>query len=153
TLRDFCRETFRGLEKYGRPKPRILVEEFLHDYDPRFIVPRDFKVFVAGGRGWIIEVIDRNGPREAWNQSYYTRDWTRIEDRFQLDYPDGPTFDQPALLRELLSAAEVIARDTGVFSRLDFYLTARGAVFGEFTGFPADGRDYTAFGEKYLLDL
>ena len=37
--------------------------------------------------------------------------------------------------------------------RLDFYLTTRGVVFGEFTFDTFAGRGFTPYGEKYLSDL
>jgi len=49
-LRDFCRQRFERLNVVPGVASRILVEEFLQDYDQRFIIPRDFKVYVAGGR-------------------------------------------------------------------------------------------------------
>lgn len=108
---------------------------------------------MAGGRAWIIEVIDRNGPKETRNHSFYTREWIKIEDRFQTLYKPGPTLARPALLPELVEAVELLARDTGVFFRIDFYLTTRGVVFGEFTPHPFDGTNFTPFGEQYLCEL
>ena len=150
TLRDFCRQT---LDSTGLTDSRILVEEFLRDYDPRFVIPRDFKVYVAGGRAWIIQVIDRNGPKETHNHSIYTREWIKIDDLFRTNHKPGPAVSRPALLPELVELAELLARDTGVFLRLDFYLTTRGVVFGEFTASPGSGTRYTPFGEQYLCEL
>lgn len=149
-LREFCE---RVLASTPRAAERILVEEFLRDYDPRFVIPRDFKVHVAGGRAWVIQVIDRNPPKGQRNHSFYTREWDKIEDPFLTAYRPGPPVPRPALLPELLEFAELIARDTGVFLRLDFYLTTRGVVFGEFTADPASGIGFTSFGEQYLCEL
>jgi hypothetical protein len=151
TLPEFCQRVFAST--HFESAPRILVEEFLHDYDPRFVIPRDFKVYVAGGRAWIVQVIDRNGPEERRNHIFYTRDWIKIEDHFQTGYKPGPAVVKPALLPDLLEAAELVAGDTGVFARLDFYLTTRGIVFGEFTAVPFHGAGFTPFGEQYLCEL
>ena len=149
-LRDFCQ---RVINSTPRSASRILFEEFLQDWDPRFIIPRDFKVYVAGGRARIIQVIDRNGSKEQRNHSFYTREWTKIDDLFQTAYRPGPATARPPLLPELLELAELIARDIGAFLRLDFYLTTRGVVFGEFTFDPFSGTGFTPYGEKYLSDL
>jgi hypothetical protein len=149
-LRDFCHQV---IDSTPRLANRILVEEFLQDWDPRFIIPRDFKVYVAGGRAWIIQVIDRNGSEELRNHSFYTREWAKIDDRFQTRYRPGPAIARPPLLPELLELAELIARDIGASLRLDFYLTTRGVVFGEFTFDSFAGNGFTPYGEKYLLDL
>jgi hypothetical protein len=45
----FCRRTMAAADCVV-DDPRIIVEEFAQDYDRRFTIPRDFKVFVAGGR-------------------------------------------------------------------------------------------------------
>jgi hypothetical protein len=149
-LGSFCQ---RALTSIPRAADRILVEEFLCDYDPRFVIPRDFKVYVAGGRAWIIQVIDRNPPKEQRNHSFYTREWVRVRDVFQKTYEPGPSVARPILLPELLEAAELIARDIGAFFRLDFYLTKRGVVFGEFTADPFAGMNFTPYGEEYLCRL
>ena len=149
-LRDFCQQ---ALDSTPRPAEHILVEEFLQDYDPRFIIPRDFKVHVAGGRAWIIQVIDRNGPKEQRNHSFYTREWAKVDNLFQTSYRPGPIIARPPLLPELLELAELIARDIGAFLRLDFYLTTRGVVFGEFTFDPSAGIGFTSYGEQYLCGL
>jgi hypothetical protein len=149
-LRDFCQ---RALDSTPWPAEHILVEEFLQDYDPRFIIPRDFKVYVAGGRAWIIQVIDRNGPKQQRSHSFYTREWAKIDDLFQTSYRPGPIIAKPPLLPELLELAELIARDIGAFLRLDFYLTTRGVMFGEFTFDPFSGYGFTSYGEQYLCRL
>jgi hypothetical protein len=149
-LSDFCE---RVLNSTPRSAERILVEEFLKDYDPCFIIPRDFKVHVAGGRAWIIQVIDRNGPKEQRNHSFYTRDWAKVDDPFLTCFRPGPIIPKPPLLRELIEFAELIARDIGAFLRLDFYLTTRGVMFGEFTFDPAAGIGFTAYGQQYLCGL
>ncbi len=72
TLPEFCRKRFASA-KYAR-EPRIIVEELVQDYDRRFAIPRDFKVFVAGGKAWVVYVVDRNSS--TW--SFYSRDWTKF---------------------------------------------------------------------------
>src|SRR5208283_1775748 len=77
-LPDFCRKTLASA-KFAR-EPRIIVEEFVQDYDRQFAIPRDFKIFVAGGRAWVVQVIDRNGPKNQRSSSFYTGDWTKFTD-------------------------------------------------------------------------
>ena len=149
-LREFCQQV---IESTPRSANRVLVEEFLQDFDSRFTIPRDFKVYVAGGRARIIQVIDRNGPKELRNHSFYTREWIKIGDLFQTAYRPGPAVAKPPFHTELLKLADLIAGDINVFMRLDFYITTRGVVFGEFTFDPFSGTGFTPYGEKYLLDI
>ena len=149
-LRDFCQQVIGSTPRLA---DRILFEEFLQDFDPRFIIPREFRVYVAGGHARIIQVIDRNGSKEQRSHSFYTRDWIKIDDLFQTAHRPGPAVGKPPHHAELLKLAELIARDIGIFMRLDFYITTRGVVFGEFEFIPFDGTGFTPYGEKYLLDL
>jgi hypothetical protein len=108
-LPDFCRKTLASAR--FAVEPRIIFEEFVQDYDQQFAIPRDFKVFVAGGKAWVVQVIDRNGPKAARSHSFYTRDWTRFADAFQTARLQGPSFSAPPLLAELISDSEMMARD------------------------------------------
>jgi hypothetical protein len=151
-LPELCRRKIATADLVDAPA-QIMVEEFVSDYDPRFSVPRDFKVYVAGGRAWVIRVIDRNGPKASRTHSFYSRDWARIRDPFQTNYLPGPTIPKPPLLHDLILAAERMAVDLGAFLRLDFYLTADGPVFGEITWNPSGGTGFTEYSARYLSDL
>ena len=61
--------------------------------------------------------------------------------------------ERPEKLDELLEAADLIAADLKCFYRLDFYMTPRGPVFGEFTSYPAGGKCFTPFGDRLMCDL
>ena len=149
-LPDFCRKTIASARFAW---PRIIVEEFVQDYDRQFAIPRDFKIFVAGGRAWVVQVIDRNGPKNQRSSSFYTRDWTKFTDAFHTYFLPGPPIPKPPLLSKLISAAELMACDLGAFLRLDFYLTSNGPVFGEITWSPSGGFHFTRFGARYLCHL
>jgi hypothetical protein len=148
----FCRETLNKA-RFVKPDSRLLVEEFVKDCDERFAIPRDFKVYVAGGHAHVVQVIDRNPTKEQRNSSFYTPHWARIEDRFQTYYKSGPDVVKPGALPAVIDNAERIAKNIGAFLRLDFYVDAEGPVFGEFTSHPFAGLNYTPYGERYLIDL
>lgn len=148
----FTRKAF-ALSGRVNASTRIIVEELVADYDPRFRIPRDFKVYVAGGRAHIIQVINRNGPKASWSHSFYERDWTPIADSFRTSYRKGPRFDAPCRLPELLALADRIAADIGCFMRLDFFIAPDRVVFGEFTSYPGAGKNFTAYGNARLCAL
>ena len=150
-LPDFCRKTFASA-RFVR-NSRIIIEEFVQDYDRRFAIPRDFKICVAGGKAWVVQVIDRNGPKAGRNHSAYSRDWTQFADPFHTAYLTGPSVPRPPFLAELISASELVASDLGAFLRLDFYITSNGPVFGEITIYPAAGFGFTQFGASYFCRL
>ena len=69
---------------------RIIIEEFVQDCDPAYAIPRDFKFYTAGGKAHIIQVINRNGPKKSWSNSFYSRDWEFIDQEVQTGYLPGP---------------------------------------------------------------
>lgn len=148
---EYVRATFAKSTKVNK-QTRILAEELIQDYDPAYAVPRDFKVFVAGGKGHVIQVVDRVGPKAEWSHRYYNRDWVAYGDfqgsnRFGKEIPKPPHFD------ELMYYADKIAADIGCFMRLDFYITDTRVVFGEFTSYPNAGKRFTELGSAVMCDL
>lgn len=155
-LKDFCIIlSDPSLYKYGGhliEKPnRILVEGMIQDYDPSFSIPRDFKVYVAGGKVHLIQVIDRGNP---WTEySVYNPSWEKVFEEFQNDYLPGITYNEPPNLKALIEAAETIAKELGTFMRVDFYMDHYGPVFGEFTPSPFGGNNFSPEAEEFLLGL
>lgn len=148
----FVREAF-AKGRFLNHQTLILAEEFLRDHDPAYRIPRDYKIYVAGGQAHVILVVDRNHPRGQYRQSFHRPDWTVITDAFQTAHLPGPPPPPPARLPELIGLAERIAADIGCFMRLDFYITPDRVVFGEFTPYPDAGTGYTRFGNHMLCNL
>lgn len=148
----FVAETF-SKGRFLNSETKILAEEFFQDYDDRFEIPRDFKVFVAGGSAQYIQIIDRNGPRNSWSHSFYRRDWSRIDDQFNIAYIRGDDMPPPDRLDELLDLADRIAKDIDCFMRLDFFISGDRVIFGEFTSYPFAGLRYTEYGARALCAL
>lgn len=148
----FIEKTFQD-GRFLNSYTKILVEEFIQDYDDRFLIPRDFKVYVAGGQAHIIQVIDRNGPKKAWSHSFYDRNWNEIQDRVQETYARGSRISAPERLSELISLSERMAKEINCFMRLDFFISPDRVVFGEFTSYPFAGRHYTQWGDDLMCRL
>lgn len=141
------------LDKCTNGETRIIVEELVQDFDPAYTIPRDFKVYVAGGKARLIQLINRNGAKQDWSGSFYSRDWEFIDRQLQTGYRMGLPMKRPERLEDLLAAADLIAADLQCFYRLDFYMADRGPVFGEFTSYPFGGRGFTPLGERLMCDL
>ena len=135
------------------PHNSWIIEELITDVDERYLVPRDFKIFVAGGSSFLMYVTNRNGPHAKWTSSYYTRQWKRIPDRMNSALESGPDFARPEQLAALLATSDALAMELGVFLRIDFYLTAQGPVLGEFTPFPNHGLGNTKLGERVFSQM
>jgi hypothetical protein len=140
-----------GLLKTGGGK--LIAEEFLQDFDSKYAIPRDFKVYAVNGRSQLFQIVDRNPRRKPLNLSFYTRDWTYIETPINSRFPPGPRYERPDSLDELLEISDRISADLKAFMRLDFFLTARGPVFGEFTSYPSAGLDYTPYGDHLMCSM
>ena len=132
---------------------KVVAEEFLRDFDKRFKVPRDFKVYTANGRVGVIQVNDRSKGTQDRSLSYFTRDWDFVEEKIKSDVTFGPKYDRPDDLEQLVEMSERLSADLGVFYRFDFYMTTRGPVFGEFTSYPAAGVGFTPFGDRLMCGL
>lgn len=131
---------------------KIIAEEFIQDFDPSYTVPRDFKVYVAGGRPWVIQVVNRVGPKADWSHRYYSQDWVPY-DQFQRENALAPVVGKPVHFGQLMDLSNRIAQDINCFMRLDFYITAQRVVFGEFTSYPNAGMQFTWIGNNVLCDL
>jgi len=116
-----------------------IIEEYLKDYDDKYGRARDFKCYVAGGKVWYISVTDR---RNVVTQKHYTRNWLVDENQWVEFDVTKETIKRPSDLDKLIMYAEKIASNLDCFMRLDFYLTKRGPVFGEFTSTPHGGLMY-----------
>lgn len=112
---------------------RLLVEELLEDGTGD--VPRDYKLFVFGGKVQLIQVdVDRfRGHR----RNLYDRHWNRLDVSFVYDTYAGRV-TQPNGLAEMIEYAEVLG-DGLEFVRVDFYDLGSRVVFGEMTATPENG--------------
>jgi len=135
-----------------KPNSKIIAEEFIQDFDLSLTVPRDFKVYVAGGRSWVVQVVNRTGSKEGWSHRYYSQDWVAY-DHFQRTNALAPAIARPQHFDTMVTLSNRIAQDIGCFMRLDFYLTKDRVVFGEFTSYPNAGLHFTQIGNNVLCDL
>ena len=149
---EYVRETFKN-GRFIKPETRIIAEEFIQDFDETNVVPRDFKVYVAGGRSWVIQVVNRPGTtKKDWSHRYYSQDWVPYE-HFQRSNAFGKVVEKPMHFDQLIRISNRIAQDIGCFMRVDFYIAKRGVVFGEFTSYPNAGLQFTPIGNNVLCDL
>ena len=129
-----------------------LVEEFLKNPEGAEAIPNDYKVFCFDGFPELV-LLKRYGNSSYRHQYYTVPEWKPVKEEIRTAPRDTPV-PRPKELDEMLG----IARTLGQFFRnnvvrLDFYITGRGVVFGEFTPHPFGGVAYTPFGERYLNKL
>lgn len=118
---------------YSQMKPRILVEEMLHD--PQLPVPLDYKFFVFNGRVEYIQV--DYGRFSNHTRTFYDRDWN--PQTFAYKYPKGFISQRPPQLAEMIRIAEQLGSRFN-FVRVDLYsIGEHRIVFGEITLTPEAG--------------
>lgn len=127
---------------------QVMIEEYVIDAIDPLGVPLDYKAHCYGGQVLFFQVINRNPGQRS--QSFYTRDWQPlplITASFKQAYP----LQAPSCLPELVRYADIVASDIKQMIRLDFYVSKRGPIFGEFTTFPAAGRNFTKYGNALCI--
>lgn len=134
----------------------IIFEELIQDVDyvsnPYLKIPRDFKVFAAGGKVFWITVCNRNAREGLRSLVEYNAQWERLP-RMSTALLHGVTEPKPKFFEDLIRQAEMISEDFPYVMRLDFYISDRGVMFGEFTPNPNAGYNLTEIGEKVLQQL
>ena len=135
----------------GFPPRRLLVEEFVPpEPEDDFQLPRDYKIYIFGDRIGAIQVIERRSEafvtafNEGWDPLPPIRQRTRLIEVLPR---------RPDCLDEMLAISRKFANAYGSFVRVDLYVGSQGAVFGECTGTPAEGRGYSEYCNRYFGEL
>ncbi|WP_439883556.1 ATP-grasp fold amidoligase family protein [Pontibacter sp. MBLB2868] len=137
-----------ALEKDARLQ--FIVEEFLKSEQGDYVIPNDYKFYMFNGEIACIQVINRLSPNQGFT-TCYDEHWNQIE-RINTYYPEGEYQEPPACLNEMIGYAKTLSQAYGIFVRIDFYATDKGACFGEFTPTPFMGKGFTPASEKMLVD-
>ena len=127
-----------------------IVEEFLKNSDGEYSIPDDYKVFCFDGVPELILL--KRYINSSYRQKYYTTQWKPLKD-LRTSSTDT-VVPKPVDLEPLLQFAQQLSKYfRNNVIRLDFYITDRGVIFGEFTPHPFGGVGYTRFGKRYLNKL
>lgn len=128
----------------------FLVEEFLQNEDGKHSILTDYKFFCFNGEIATIYEIERTGPKSGLS-TFYDENWKQMKN-VHIFYPPKPASKEPACFKDMVEQAKRLSKAYGIFVRLDFYATNKGAVFGEFTPTPALGGGHTRYGRKLLIE-
>lgn len=142
--------------KINKNEGIYIVEELIDDVDldkdPYLKIPRDFKVFAAQGRVYWVNVYNRNARPKLRSMVSYDAKWNKLSSMTS-SYLEGYKEEKPKYFDEMLDQARLISSQFPMVLRLDFYLSDRGPIFGEFTPFPGDFINATEFGNRTMLQL
>jgi hypothetical protein len=140
-----------AVDKQMNPGVEFLFEQFVRSETAGYGIQKDYKLFTFAGEIACIQVTRRSGPNAGTSRTFDVA-WKPLP---QIDggYPPGPAEDPPACFEEMLARARVLSQSYGIFVRLDFYATDDGAVFGEFAPTPGNGRGFTDYGDRRMVDF
>jgi len=137
----------------GWPRRRLLVEEFIPpEPGVSTALPRDYQFYVFGDRIGAISAIER-GHRPKSATVLFDEDWNPLPPLRRTAVILEVLPSRPACLDEMRTTAMTIGKAYGSFVRVDVYAGPRGALFGELTGTPAEGRGFTEFADRRLGEL
>lgn len=129
---------------YKNVKPRIIAEKFMVDEAVDDL--RDYKVMCFNGEAKLIEVHENRFARDrGYTQTFYDREWNKLEIAQDGYMPEDDKREKPAKLEEMLALSETIAKDM-YHARIDWYLIADKLYFGEITFY--DGSGFTKFADE-----
>lgn len=129
-------------------KLMFLIEEFVRTEDGEYKIPDDFKFYMFDGQIGCIQVINRTNNTKGFT-TWYDEKWNLLQN-LTTNYPDGKEQRMPACFNEMIECSRRLSKSYNIFTRIDFYATDKGAVFGEFTPTPALGLGFTPEGNKLL---
>ena len=127
----------------------FLFEEFVRTESGEYEIPNDFKFLCFNGEVASVAVIDRISPKVGYSY-FYDEHWNKMERLHHL-YPGKDEPAKPKCFDQMLEQAKILSKVYGIFVRIDFFASDKGAVFCEFTPTPAMGRGFTKYGKRLLL--
>lgn len=117
---------------YENMKRNVVVEELLKD--EKGGIPKDFKLFMFGGKCRMIQVdLDRFGDR---SRTLIDPQWNLIP--ATLKFKQGPMVERPENLDEMISLAAQLSKNFD-FVRVDLYSINGKVYVGEMTHYPGSG--------------
>jgi hypothetical protein len=148
------RDLLRGgpVDAASLRRPRrspVVLEERVTREDGSAGLPLEVKCHVFGGTLGAIELLERVGT-VAVTRRYYTPDWEAFPEQIDAIVPEPELRDPPEGTAEMVAAAESAGRALGTYVRMDFFATAGGCVFNEFSTVPRLGRDFSDYGDVHF---
>lgn len=147
TTEQICEQLQAELDKHLALE--FLFEEFVRTESGEYEIPNDFKFLCFNGEVASVAVIDRISPKVGYSY-FYDEHWNKMERLHHL-YPGKDEPAKPKCFDQMLEQAKILSKAYGIFVRIDFFASDKGAVFCEFTPTPAMGRGFTKYGKRLLL--
>ncbi len=121
---------------YGIERPRIIVEQFLEDYNKAEL--RDYKIFCFNGEPKLVDV--HSGRFGEHRRNIYDLDWN-FKDGINFKYDNDDIIEKPAQLPLVLEYAKKLSAPF-LHARVDFFIVKDKVYFGEITFTNGAGFDH-----------
>ena len=128
---------------------RVFVEAFVEKDASTDILPIEYKFHAFGSRVAAIQALRREATKPLKGRAY-TTDWEPVPDQFNIQVAPDELIGRPDCLDEMLEYASRLGVAFGTYVRIDLYESAAGAVFGEFSSVPGNGRGFTPYVDAYF---
>ena len=121
---------------YKNVKPRIMIEEFLHDDKTDDLI--DYKLMCFSGKVRRLYTVSRRETESGPYEDYYDISWNHLPIKHHYNYSDNPP-TKPSNFDKMVFCAEVLSKDFP-YVRVDFFDVNNKMYFGEMTFYPSGGR-------------
>ena len=130
---------------------KCIIEEFIKNKNNKYDIPDDYKIFCFNGHPeFILKVRGKGNDHNNISKKFYDVNWNVLP--YLLDnYKEDIYTNKSPLFEQMLEYSKRLSKIFGVI-RVDFYITDKGVVFGEFTPHPYGGCCFNA-GKNYLNNL
>ena len=122
---------------YKNVKPRIIAEKYMVDESGDDL--KDYKIMCFNGKVKIIETHENRFTKgKTHTQTFYDRDWNKLDIMQEGLLPVKEEREKPALMDNMIELSERIAKDM-LHARIDWYLIQGKIYFGEITFYDGSG--------------
>ncbi len=129
---------------YKNVTPRIIAEKYMVDESGDDL--KDYKIMCFNGQAQIIETHEnRFTEGKTHTQTFYTRDWEKLQIVQEGLSPVAEKREKPILMDKMIEMSETIAKDM-FHARIDWYIIESKIYFGEITFY--DGSGFEKFPKK-----
>lgn len=125
----------------------LLIEEFLSDASNKART-LEFNFWCFGEHVGMIEHVEPDGRTR--HRCVYDSDWRPFPEVIYSGRPRAQPIARPPELEKMLAFASRLGKAYGTFVRVDFYLSAKGIHFGEFSSTPFGGRGILPWADSAL---
>lgn len=122
---------------YKNVKPRIIIEEYLHNKDNSPLI--DYKFFCFDGKPLIVDVLTGRNTAEGLHEDFFDMDWKHLDVQKDRQPNSKHEVVKPECFEEMIEIAKMVSPGFP-FIRVDFVVAQNRPYFTELTFYNDGGR-------------